>query len=90
MSVSLTLLYSKNVKTDLIKDMELKEIDEITSKYKDEEHLREDPELKEKIQEFYRRNSRYCAKIKNPQDRLGNIEITYHSEEGFFKRIQPI
>ena len=90
MLANLTLMYSKNIKINLIENKKLSEIDDITANYIDEEDLKKSSDFKEQVDTFYRRYSTYCNKIKNPEDKKGCLIITFNDENGNMQTIKPI
>lgn len=81
MLANLTLMYSKNAKVNLIENKELREIDEITSLFIDDDDLKNCDIFKEKVESFYRRYSNYSRKIANEEAKKGYLVINFINDE---------
>lgn len=90
MTANLTLLYSSKVYLNLIENMELEEIDNLTTNYKDQEEILKLERFVDQVQAFYIYTSNYCRKIKNPKDRKGKLCITYFNSQGNFQALRVI
>lgn len=77
MNTNLTLFYSSRVYLNLIENIPLEEIDELTIEYKNQEEILGSELFADQINAFYVYTSNYRRKIKNPEARKGKICITY-------------
>lgn len=90
MKATLTLFYSRNVYLDLLKDIELEDIDKITTEYIGPQDLREKDDFRSEIKRFQVYYANYLKKINNPRDKDGKFVITYYNQNGVFSRLRVL
>lgn len=85
MEVNLTLLCSSKVYLNLIENISIEEIDEMTTKYQNQEEILALPEFEDIINRFYTYTTNYRSKIKNPTEKRGTLYITYFDHNNLIK-----
>lgn len=90
MKANLTLFYSKNVYLNLIENLEIEDLDKITSKYCSQQELRDDPQFCNRITTFYTNYRNYRNKITNQNDKNGHLVLTYYDQNNDFRKLRVL
>ncbi len=90
MLVNLRLSYSKDIYIDLLKEVELQEVDNITLRYLNKTALLTSDQFIGKVNEFYFRYSKYRESIKKAEDKIGNLEIICYDRENKFNNLSVL
>ena len=90
MKANLTIYYSSKVFRHIEEDIELSELDKITTQYGDQKSLRLSDKYRDKFDDFYRSVFNYRSKIDNPYDKDGHLYITYYDDNNRLERLRVL
>ena len=90
MKANLTIYYSSKVFRHIEEDIELSELDKITTQYGDQKSLRLSDKYRDKFDDFYRSVFNYRSKIDNPFDKDGHLYITYYDDNNHLERLRVL
>ena len=90
MKANLTIYYSSKVFRHIEEDIELSELDKITTQYGDQKSIRLSDKYRDKFDDFYRSVFNYRSKIDNPYDKDGHLYITYYDDNNRLERLRVL